>query len=99
MTRRRTWSYASPLPHTELTQRDLEVLAAVLMGTRREAATRLGISESTVRGHMSNICVRLQVRDRVGAAHALGWLRIPPGLLERASWTDQRVGMTVRRVP
>jgi DNA-binding CsgD family transcriptional regulator len=73
-----TRNYWSPRPDSPPTRRDLEVLAAVLVGTRREAAQRLGLHPATVRQHMANLCIRLQVLDRVEAARALGWLRIPP---------------------
>lgn len=71
---RKGWS---PLPNTPLTPREREVLAACLLGTRYEAAARLGIAWYTVRAHMRDICIRLQVEDRVEAARAMGWLRIP----------------------
>jgi hypothetical protein len=48
------------------------------MGTRDEAARRLGLHRNTVRQHMTDLGIRLQVTDRVNAARKLGWLVIPP---------------------
>jgi NarL family two-component system response regulator LiaR len=52
-----------------LTRRELEVLQSVAVGqTDREIAGRLGISEATVRTHMSNILAKLHVLSRTQAA-------------------------------
>lgn len=66
------------------TRRDLEVLAAMLTGTREDAARRLGVSVPTIRTHMTLLLLKLSVRDRVEAARALGWLRVPDEYLTGA---------------
>jgi DNA-binding NarL/FixJ family response regulator len=53
----------------ELTAREVEVLKEVTTGKRnREIAETLFISEKTVKNHISNILVKLQVNDRTEAA-------------------------------
>ena len=60
---------ANPFGLTELTGRELEVLRLIAKGaTNREIAEALVISEGTVKNHISNILVRLNVRDRTQAA-------------------------------
>ena len=57
---------ASPFP--ELTPRELEVLSHVADGLSNDAiARRPGLSAKTVRNHLSNILVKLQVTDRAEA--------------------------------
>ena len=52
-----------------LTRRELEVLQLVAVGQcDREIADRLGISEATVRTHVSNILAKLHVYSRTQAA-------------------------------
>ncbi|MBN1137867.1 MAG: response regulator transcription factor [Anaerolineae bacterium] len=52
-----------------LTKRELEVLRLVAAGQcDREIASRLGISEATVRTHVSNILAKLHVYSRTQAA-------------------------------
>ena len=54
---------ADPFP--ELTDREDEVLELIARGqANREIATRLGISDKTVRNHVANIFNKLQVADR-----------------------------------
>lgn len=56
-------------PFDVLSDRELEVLAIVAEDkTDREIATRLAISERTVRAHVSRIIRKLGVASRVGAA-------------------------------
>lgn len=56
----------SPFP--DLTPRELEVLALVADGLANDAiARRLGLSAKTVKNHISNIFVKLQVTDRAEA--------------------------------
>lgn len=63
-------------PHTaarndyaSLTLREEEILDEVSRGlTNKEIASRLGISEKTVKHYMTNIMEKLQVRNRVEAA-------------------------------
>jgi len=53
----------------ELTQREREVLDLLATGARNhEIGRRLGLSEKTVRNHISAILVKLQVPDRTAAA-------------------------------
>jgi DNA-binding NarL/FixJ family response regulator len=60
---------SSPFGLSELTERELEVLRLIAKGaTNREIAEELVISEGTVKNHISNILVRLNVRDRTQAA-------------------------------
>ena len=62
----------------ELSQRELEVLGLIAPGcTNRETATRLFISEATVKTHLLHAYAKLGVRDRaaaVAAAYARGLL-------------------------
>jgi NarL family two-component system response regulator YdfI len=62
----------------DLTNRELEVLQAVAKGcTSREIAYQLGITERTVKAHLSNIYVKLGVESRAAAvseAMRRGWL-------------------------
>jgi DNA-binding NarL/FixJ family response regulator len=67
--------FASPRPPVppqtfpELTEREREVLTLIAQGRgNMEIADRLGLSEKTVRNHVSNIFNKLQVADR---AHAI----------------------------
>ncbi len=54
-----------PVPLPELTDREREVLALIAeYQTNAEIARRLGLSEKTVRNHISNIFSKLQVIDR-----------------------------------
>jgi DNA-binding NarL/FixJ family response regulator len=60
-------SAASPLD--DLTEREREILELVAGGdSNKEIASRLGLSEKTVKHHMTNILQKLQVRNRVEAA-------------------------------
>ncbi len=53
----------------ELTPREREVLELLAAGCRNhEIARRLGMSEKTVRNHVSQILLKLQVPDRTAAA-------------------------------
>lgn len=57
----------SPVAGT-LSKRELEVLQLVASGhTNREAATRLFITEATVKTHLLNIYTKLEVGDRAAA--------------------------------
>lgn len=54
----------------QLTQRQWEVLHLVAAGyTNAQIARRLGVSEGTVRIHLQNIYVRLQVSSRTAAVN------------------------------
>ena len=53
----------------ELTPREREVLDLLAVGCRNhEIARRLGLSEKTVRNHVSQVLTKLQVPDRTAAA-------------------------------
>lgn len=53
---------------TPLTERELEVLREVAAGgTNREAASRLFISETTLKTHLSRVFGKLGVGDRAAA--------------------------------
>ena len=60
----------SPLPHgVTLSEREREVLTLVVDAkTNKQIATRLRVSEATVKTHVSAIIAKLGVQDRVGAA-------------------------------
>jgi NarL family two-component system response regulator LiaR len=62
-----------PNAFTALSERELEVLRLVANGlSNEEIATRLFISEKTVKSHVSNILGKLHVADRTQAA-AYAW--------------------------
>jgi DNA-binding NarL/FixJ family response regulator len=56
-------------PAVELTPREREVLALLVAGhPNKQIARRLGISEKTVKGHLTNLFQRIGVQDRTQAA-------------------------------
>jgi DNA-binding NarL/FixJ family response regulator len=66
--------FASPSPPVppksfpELTEREREILTVIAQGhSNTEIADRLGLSQKTVRNHVSNIFNKLQVADRAQA--------------------------------
>jgi DNA-binding NarL/FixJ family response regulator len=60
--------YASQV-FPELTDRERDVLGLIAGGKRNsEIATALGLSDKTVRNHVSNVLLKLQVPDRTAAA-------------------------------
>lgn len=55
-------------PATDLTERELEVLTAVARGDRnKEIALRLGVTERTVKAHLTNVYNKLGVDSRAAA--------------------------------
>jgi DNA-binding NarL/FixJ family response regulator len=65
---RRT-SAPTTTPADDLTDRERDVLRLVVQGlTNGQIARRLGISERTVKGHLTNVFTRLGVGDRTSAA-------------------------------
>jgi DNA-binding NarL/FixJ family response regulator len=64
-------SLAERPPHSELSQRELQVLELIVRGhSNREIGESLGISEATVKWHVSIILARLNVTDRTQATVA-----------------------------
>ena len=60
--------YASQV-FPELTDRERDVLSLIAAGKRNsEIATALSLSDKTVRNHVSNVLLKLQVPDRTAAA-------------------------------
>lgn len=58
----------SPKVQTNLTERELEVLAGVASGqTSKEIAYHLGITERTVKAHLTSIYNKLGVDSRAAA--------------------------------
>lgn len=58
-----------PEINTPLTARELEVLKLLAKGTtNKEIAKAFNLSEGTVKNHVSNILMRLELRDRTQAA-------------------------------
>ena len=56
-------------PNSDLSTRDLEVLEQLVAGqSNKEIAMKLGITEATVKSHVSTILLRLNVEDRTQAA-------------------------------
>jgi DNA-binding CsgD family transcriptional regulator len=61
---------APPRSFPELTEREHEIFALIAQHrTNPEIAAHLGLSPKTIRNHVSNIFVKLQVGDRAEA----GW--------------------------
>ncbi|MGI5242048.1 response regulator [Dactylosporangium sp. CA-139066] len=59
---------AAPDPFPDLTQRERQILALVARHlTNPQIAERLGVSQKTVRNHVSNIFAKLRVADRAQA--------------------------------
>ena len=59
---------ATPLPHEQLTSREMEILLLLAEGkTNQEIADELVIALKTVKTHVSNILSKLEVQDRTQA--------------------------------
>ncbi len=62
---------ASRPPHSQLSSRELEVLHLLVSGnSNKDIANLLGITEATVKSHVSTILMRLDVEDRTQAVVA-----------------------------
>jgi len=63
-----TRALSSRIPNSDLSAREREVLDLIVRGrSNKEIATELGITESTVKCHVSVILMRLNVEDRTQA--------------------------------
>jgi len=64
-----------------LTNREMEILELIIEGlSNKQIAFRLGISQQTVKNHVTSILAKLNLADRTQAAiYALrhGWVRLP----------------------
>lgn len=60
---------AEPTPMQKLTMRELEIIAAVVNGaTNRDVSRQFGLSEQTVKNHLSNIYDKIGVSNRLELA-------------------------------
>ncbi|HZI11019.1 MAG TPA: response regulator transcription factor [Myxococcus sp.] len=58
-----------PPPHAELSEREKEVLLLIADGaSNADIASRLGVTDKTVKSHVSNILGKLHLEDRTQAA-------------------------------
>ncbi len=75
-----------------MTSRELEILSFVALGeTDKLIATRLEVSDSTVKNHLRSAYRKLDVNDRTSAvllALRFGWLKIPEEGQMNISLTD-----------
>ncbi len=73
----------APEPYSPLTSREMQVLEAAAQGqANKEIGQAFGISDQTVKNHMTSILRKLAVNDRTQAVmHAFrhGWLTLDAG--------------------
>lgn len=82
------WRRRPPAASNELTRREAEVLGLVAEGmANKQVARRLGISERTVKAHLTSVFQRIGVTDRVQATL---WARENPAVADRPQWSAQR---------
>lgn len=67
---------------TTPTARELQALAYALRKDSKRAAAEMGISEQTVKNHLTALYLRLGAQSKNEAAIALGWLVVPDVQLE-----------------
>ena len=61
-------SLAQRLPDADLSPREIAILQAIAVGnSNKEIGTLLGITESTVKGHVNHLLSKLKARDRTEA--------------------------------
>jgi DNA-binding NarL/FixJ family response regulator len=74
----------APAVFAPLSPREVQILEVVTGGsTNKQVAYELGISEQTVKNHMSSILRKLSVNDRTQAVvYAIreGWIEMPPAI-------------------
>jgi len=79
-----------------LSPREIEVLGVIAQGhSNKEIATLLGISDQTVKNHITSIMRKLAVNDRTHAVvYALrqGWITAAPGTRRGAAAPDAGLG-------
>lgn len=64
----RSLATATGTPHETLTPREVDVLRLVALGrSNRDVASALGVSEETVKTHVSHVLAKLQVENRAQA--------------------------------
>ncbi|MBM0741517.1 GAF domain-containing protein [Phormidium sp. CLA17] len=75
----RTWNIENASQSACLSERELDVMNLLAEGLRdRDIATRLHISESTVKFHMNNVLTKLKAKTRYQALHQAivrGWIQ------------------------
>lgn len=72
--------------HPALSVREIEVLLELMDGQGSKAvAGKLGISEQTIKNHLTTIYRKLDVTGLIGAYRRLGWLAVNRDEAERAA--------------
>lgn len=65
--------------HRPLTATEDRVIRMVARGLgNKQIAGELGISEQTVKNHVTSILRKLHADSRLDALYALGWIAVPP---------------------